>query len=112
MLIQFFKNNNPFAFIFLPLLTLVLWINGFVLPQNTQAQELIPLFDFFVKIPFYTSFILPFLALVFVLSEAFLLNFIANKYEIASIFSFRVVLVLDRLSWIPSIKLSIRFLRS
>ncbi len=84
MLIQFFKNNNPSAFIFLPLLALVLWINGFVLHQNTQTQELIPLFDFLSKIPFYASFIPPFLAFVFMLGEAFLLNFIANKYEILS----------------------------
>jgi len=108
MLIQFFKNNNPFAFIFLPLLTLVLWINGFVLPQNTQAQELIPLFDFFVKIPFYTSFILPFLALVFVLSEAFLLNFIANKYEILPKSSFLPALLYIILMSIDNSMLTLR----
>jgi hypothetical protein len=108
MLIQFFKNNNPFAFIFLPLLTLVLWINGFVLPQNTQTKELIPLFDFFGKIPFYTSFILPFLALVFVLIEAFLLNFIANKYEILPKSSFLPALLYIILMSIDNSMLTLR----
>lgn len=60
MLIRFFKNNNPSSFIILPLFAVVLWINGF--------------FSFL--------FIPTFLALLLIVSEAFLLNYVVNKYEI------------------------------
>jgi len=83
MLIQFFKNNNPSAFISLSLLALVLWVNGFVLHQNIEAEQQISLFAPF-NFHFYPPFVSVLLALLLVLGEAFLLNFLVNKYEILS----------------------------
>jgi len=84
MLIQFFKNNNPSTFIFLSLLALVLWVNGFVLHSNTELQEQVSLFNLFNNFHFFASFIKPLLALLFILGEAFLLNFLVNKYDVLS----------------------------
>jgi hypothetical protein len=82
MLVQFFRNNNSSSFIFLPLLSLVLWANGFVLHPNVELQEQIPAFELFNHFQWYVSFVKPLLALLFILTEAFLLNFMVNKYDL------------------------------
>lgn len=83
MLIGFFKNNNPSAFIILPLFTLFFWMPGFFAAHDA--------YDF--GMPFYTAVIKWFnghgviatiLAYVLVVAQAFLLNFIVNENEVLS----------------------------
>ncbi|MFY9309213.1 MAG: DUF6427 family protein [Bacteroidia bacterium] len=83
MLIRFFKNNSPSAFIILPLFALFFWVPGFFAAHDA--------FDF--GMPFYTAVIkwfsgsggiASFVAYVLVIAQAFLLNYIVNENEVLS----------------------------
>ncbi|MCE9540661.1 MAG: DUF6427 family protein [Bacteroidetes bacterium] len=82
MLIRFFKNNNPSSFILLPLFALVLWIIGFFLAQNAAVTYHMPLYQTITKPLNNFHLIGTLIAFLLIISGAFLLNFIVNKYEI------------------------------
>lgn len=82
MLIRFFKNNNPSSFILIPLFALALWIVGFFSDQNGTVTYYAPLYEIIAKPLHNYSFIGTLIAFLFIVSEAFLLNYIVNKYEI------------------------------
>jgi hypothetical protein len=88
MLVQFFKNNNPSSFILVSLLAMLLWVNGFVLLPSVEVSDQMYLFGLFNNFHFHPSFLNTLIALLLVLGEAFLLNFMVNKYEILSKSSF------------------------
>jgi len=84
MLIGFFSKTTARRLLsFLPLLALVLWINGFVIKQDIEIQHCMPLYEMFKPL-FGFSLISTFIALLFIVAEAFLLNFIIDKNEVLS----------------------------
>lgn len=82
MLIRFFKHNNPSSFILLPLFALVLWIIGFFSAQSGGLTYHMPLYETIAKPLNNIHFIGTLIAFLLIISGAFLLNFIVNKYEI------------------------------
>jgi len=82
MLIRFFKNNNPSSFILLPLFALVLRLVGFFSDQYNTLTNYAPLYEIIAKPLDNYSFINTLIAFLLIVSEAFLLNYIVNKYEI------------------------------
>jgi len=82
MLIRFFKNNKPSSFILLPLFALALRIIGFFPKQINSVNFNMPLYETMVKSLNQLPFIAALIAAIFIISEAFLLNYIVNKNEI------------------------------
>lgn len=84
MVIQFFKNNNPASFIILPLLAIIMWIPGLSVEHSIAANNGMPLYDILALPLVATPIISALLAIILIVSEAFLLNFILNENEIIS----------------------------
>ena len=84
MLIRFFKNNNPASFILLPLFALGLWLVGFFSRQDTVTKYSMPFYEFIAKPLNSIHFIGIIIALILIIGEAFLLNYIVNENEILS----------------------------
>ena len=82
MLIQFFKNNNPASYILLPLITILLWIPGFLSDQNIILEQGMPLYDIIIGPLDNLHFITMFIAVSLVCSGAFILNSLVNDNEI------------------------------
>ena len=82
MLIRFFKNNNPSSFVFIPLFALALWIVGFFSPQDCVIKYTLPLYEVVAKPLNSFHFIATLIALILLISEALLLNYIVNENEI------------------------------
>lgn len=82
MLIRFFKHNNPSSFILLPMFALVLWIIGFFSAQSSAGTYHMPVYETIAKPLNSIHFIGSLTAFLLIISGAFLLNFIVNKFEI------------------------------
>lgn len=84
MFIKFFKSNNASALLFLPAIAIVIWVFGFIHPTVLPVKHTMPLYELmagsFINIPWLSCLI----ALILVVGEAFLLNFIVNENEVLS----------------------------
>ncbi|HSH65277.1 MAG TPA: hypothetical protein VLB84_05625, partial [Bacteroidia bacterium] len=57
MLIQFFKSNNASAYIFIPLLTMCLWVFGYIHPvEIASLKHSMPLYEMIAS-PFSTTWL-------------------------------------------------------
>ncbi len=82
MFVQLFKSNSASAFIFIPLIAIAMWTTGFIHPLETPLlKHAMPLYVLVAK-PFTNSYISISIALIFVLAEAFILNYIINEHEV------------------------------
>lgn len=82
MFVQFFKSNNASAYIFIPLLAVALWVFGYIHPvEIPPVKHAMPLYEFIAG-PVSTPWLSVTLALVLVIAEAFLLNYIVNDNEV------------------------------
>jgi hypothetical protein len=82
MFVQFFKSNNASAYIFIPLLTIALWVFGYIHPVGIPpVKHAMPLFEL-LSSPFSNIWLNISIALILVVAEAFLLNYIVNDNEI------------------------------
>lgn len=79
MFIRFFKTNNVAAFIFLPLLALVIWGFAFFLPVIPPTGHTMPFYDLINTILSKIQWLNIVIAMILVLSEAFLLNYIITE---------------------------------
>lgn len=79
MFIRFFKTNNAAAYFFLPLLALAIWGFGFFLPEILPAKHTMPFYDIINGVVSKIQWLNIVIALIFVLSEAFLLNYIITE---------------------------------
>ena len=81
MIIQFFKNNNPVAYILLPLISIALWIPGFFIENKIDIVHGMPLYDLLIEpisaIPLLSTII----AITLVIGGAFTLNTVINENE-------------------------------
>ncbi len=82
MIIRFFKSNTASAFFLLPFIAIAIWVFGFVAPQPLTVNHAMPLYDLLAmplaKIQWLSSLV----ALILVLAEAFILNYIVNENEV------------------------------
>jgi hypothetical protein len=88
MFIRFFKTNSPSAFIFIPLIAIAIGGFGFLSPKVLQANQSMPLYELIANPLSYYSWLGNLIALLLIIGEAFLLNFIVNENEILNKQSF------------------------
>ncbi len=82
MLVQFFKSNNASAYLLIPLFTIVLWTFGYIHPVEVPpVRHAMPLYEIIAG-PLSNVWINISLALLLVIAEAFLLNYVVNNNEI------------------------------
>lgn len=88
MFVQFFKSNNASAYIFIPLLTIALWVFGYIHPvEIPSVKHAMPLYEL-VLLPFGNIWINISVAFLLVVAQAFLLNYIVNENEVLTRQSF------------------------
>jgi hypothetical protein len=82
MIIRFLKSNNATAFFIIPILAVVIWVFAFFNPHILEVKHSMPLYDLVVSpvanIPWLSTFI----ALLLLVAEGFLLNYIVNENEV------------------------------
>lgn len=82
MFVQFFKSNNASAYIFIPLIAIALWVFGYIHPvEIPPIKHAMPLYELIAS-PFSLGWLNITIALILVITEAFLLNYIVNQNEI------------------------------
>lgn len=82
MFIGFFKSNNASSFIFLPFIAIAIWVFGFTAPSVLPVKYTMPLYELiagvFAPVPWLSTL----MALLLVIGEAFLLNYIVTENEV------------------------------
>lgn len=82
MIIRFLKSNNAAAFFIIPIIAAAIWVFAFIQPHVLEVRHTMPLYDLLAKpvanIPWLSTFI----ALLLLIAEAFLLNYIVNENEV------------------------------
>lgn len=82
MFISIFKNNQPVSIILLSIMMIVLWIPAFQQTAPIPYNNTMPLYEFYARgvnnLPYFHNF----MALILIVCEAILLNYILNKFEI------------------------------
>ncbi len=88
MFIQFFKSNNPSAFVFLPLIAIAIWAFGFMEASVFPVEHAMPLYGLLAGIVENIPWLGNFIALILIIGEALLLNYIVNENEVLTKQSF------------------------
>lgn len=82
MFISSFKNNQPLSIILLSIIMIILWIPAFQSAATIPYNNTMPLYEFYVRgannFPYFHNI----MALILVVCESILLNFILNKFDI------------------------------
>jgi hypothetical protein len=82
MIIRFLKSNNASGFFILPLIAVAIWAFGFAHLNVTDTRHTMPLYELLarplVEIPWLSTTI----ALLLIIAEGFLLNYIVNENEV------------------------------
>lgn len=82
MFISIFKNNQALSIILLSVMMIVLWIPAFEITAAIPYNNTMPLYEFYARgannLPHFHNI----MALILVVSESILLNYILNKFEI------------------------------
>lgn len=87
MLLSFFKNNNPISYILLPILAIVCWLPTFFY-SSAYTDVGMPFYNALLNWLGGTSILSTIVALIIIIIEAFLINFIVNANEILTKQSF------------------------
>jgi hypothetical protein len=82
MFISIFKNNQPLSIVLLSIMMIVLWIPAFGHLESIPYNNTMPLFEFYVRGANNFPYLHSIFALILIVSEAILLNYILNKFEI------------------------------
>lgn len=82
MLIRFFRSASPSAFIFLPLIALLIWAMGFTEPLVVPVKHSMPLYGILATPLLLFPWLGMLVALIFIVAEAFLINYIVNENEV------------------------------
>lgn len=82
MFISTFKNNQPFSIVLLSVMMIALWIPAFHNNLPIPYNNTMPLYEFYARGANNLPYIHNIIALVLVVSESILLNYILNKFEI------------------------------
>lgn len=82
MFISIFKNNQPLSIILLSIVMIVLWIPSFQITTSIPYNNTMPLYEFYARGANNIPSLHHFMALILIVSEAILLNYILNKFDI------------------------------
>ncbi|MBL7893262.1 MAG: hypothetical protein JNL63_11580 [Bacteroidia bacterium] len=93
MLVRFFRSHQPVLLIIIPVIAALLWLPAFIHPALPAVKHQMPLFELMVK-PLLSNPLLCSIAAFFLLIiQAFLFNYIIDKYEITGKRSYLPVLM-------------------
>jgi hypothetical protein len=84
MFIRLFRSNSPTAIIILPLIAIAIWAAAFTEPAVVSGKHAMPLYELLSSAFAPASWLGMILALILVVCEGFLLNYIINEYEVLS----------------------------
>jgi hypothetical protein len=82
MFIRFFRSNQPSGFIFVSLIAIGIWALGFMEPSVVSVKHSMPLYELVASVLQPLPWLGTFIALLFVIGEAFLVNYIFNENEV------------------------------
>lgn len=82
MLIRFFRGNDPSAFVFMPIVAIVIWAFGFWEPSILASKHAMPLYEILATPLSFAPWLGTLVALLFIIGEAFLINYIVNENEV------------------------------
>jgi hypothetical protein len=82
MFISIFKNNQTVSIILLSVIMIILWIPAFQEASSIPYNNTMPLYEFYVRGANNLPYIHNVVAVIMIVSEAILLNYILNKFEI------------------------------
>lgn len=82
MFISIFKNNQVLSIVVLSIVMLVIWIPAFQNSAPIPYNNTMPLYEFYARGANNVPYFHPIMALILVVSESILLNYILNKFEI------------------------------
>jgi hypothetical protein len=81
MIVRFFKSNSASGFILIPIVAIAIWVLGFFNLQAVPVKHTMPFYELLVRpvsgIPWLSALI----ALLLLIVEGFLLNYIVNENE-------------------------------
>lgn len=81
MLVRFFRSHQPVLLIMIPLLGALLWLPAFLHPHPLLVSHPMPLFELLTKPLLSHPAIAGLIAFLLILFQAFLFNFILEKFE-------------------------------
>ncbi|MBL0046539.1 MAG: hypothetical protein IPP32_00340 [Bacteroidetes bacterium] len=84
MIVGFFKRNLTSSILFVPLIAGCLWIIGFIHVLPAANKNTMPLFDWLCRATLKYPVLQMILAFLILIAQAFLLNYICDKYNILS----------------------------
>ncbi len=84
MILRLFKSNNVVALVALPLVALAIWVFGFLQPQVVAIERVMPFFEILSTALSSLPMLSIFIAVVLLVCEAFLLNYIINENAVLS----------------------------
>lgn len=93
MLVRFFRSHQPVLLIIISVLAALLWLPAFLHPIVPVLKHQMPLFELLVRPLAAFPWLNTFVAFILLLIQAFLFNYIIDKYEIAGKRSYLPVLL-------------------
>jgi len=82
MFIRFFRGNGPAAFVFLPLIAIAIWAFGFMEPAILVSKHDMPLYEILTSMLSFAPWLGTFIAMLFIIAEAFLINYMVSENEV------------------------------
>jgi hypothetical protein len=93
MLVRFFRSHQPVLLIVIPLVAALLWLPAFRHPILPVVKHQMPLYELLVRPMMGQPWTLTTVAFVLLLIQAFLFNYIVDKYELTGKASYLPILM-------------------
>lgn len=93
MLVRFFRSHQPVLIIIIPVLAVLLWLPAFIHPILPIVKHQMPLFELVVNPLLAYPLLCTIVAFILLIIQAFLFNYIIDKYEITGKRSYLPVLM-------------------
>src|SRR6476646_4742729 len=82
MIIRFLKSNNPAAFVVLLVIAILIWVWGFFTNSVMDIRHTMPLYEFLVRPVSAFPWMGKIIAILLIVAEGLLLNYIVNENEV------------------------------
>ncbi len=93
MLVRLFRSHQPILLLVIPVIGLLLWIPAFFHPTVPELKHQMPLYELLVKPLLAYPLLCTFTAFFLLITQAFLFNYIVDKYELTGKRSYLPVLL-------------------
>jgi len=82
MIVRFLRPNNAAAFFILPLVACAIWGFAFFIPHSLQVRHTMPFYELLIRPIAEMHWLSTLIAIILILIEGFLLNYIVNENEV------------------------------